>query len=156
MPKPLGARAAVDKEWDKLKSLPAQDFKKAKPKSEVVQQAKKDGRLVHFASLMDICHLKHSELAKHLQTRKEEGRAPEGQDQRQKVDRKQNSRSKGAAASQMTAERFLETISRLVGMAGEANAAFSTFTLEISAKEQKDWIGRRICKASSRNRESAL
>ena len=38
--------------------------------SEIVQEAKKDGRSVHFASLVDFCHLEHTELAKHLQTYK--------------------------------------------------------------------------------------
>ena len=38
--------------------------------SEIVQEAKKDGRSVHFASLVGFCHLEHTELAKHLQTYK--------------------------------------------------------------------------------------
>ena len=42
-----------------------------RPKSDVIRQARKDGRTVHFASLMDFCHLKTAELAKHLQTHKE-------------------------------------------------------------------------------------
>ena len=60
------ARTAFDTEWKKLTHLPAWDSKKVKPKSEVVQQAKKDGRSVHVAIPMNFCHLKHSELAKHL------------------------------------------------------------------------------------------
>ena len=52
------------------KKLPAWDFSKVKPMSEAVEQAKKDGRSVHFASRMDLCHLKHSNLEKHLQTYK--------------------------------------------------------------------------------------
>ena len=31
-------------------------------KKEVIDEAKSKGRKVHFASLMDICHLKNSEL----------------------------------------------------------------------------------------------
>ena len=54
------AKAAADKEWDKFKNLPASGFKKAKPKSDVVQQVKKDGRSVHSASLTDFNNLKHS------------------------------------------------------------------------------------------------
>ena len=56
------AKAAVDKEWGKLKNLPARDVKKAKPKTEEVLQAKKVGIPFHFASFMDRCHLKHSSL----------------------------------------------------------------------------------------------
>ena len=61
------AKSAVDKEWDTLKNLPTWSVKKVKPWSEVLQQAKKDGRSVHFASFVDLCHLKHSELAKHFE-----------------------------------------------------------------------------------------
>ena len=51
----LDATAAVDREWDKLKSLLTWDFKNVKPKSEVVRQAKKDGIPPHVASLMGLC-----------------------------------------------------------------------------------------------------
>ena len=40
---------------------------KEKSKSEVIRPAKKDGRTVHFANLMDLCYMKYAELAKHLQ-----------------------------------------------------------------------------------------
>ena len=32
----------------------------------MIQQAEKDGKSVHFANLMDLCHLKNAELARHL------------------------------------------------------------------------------------------
>ena len=35
---------------------------KVKSKREVIQEAQKEQRTVHFASLMDICHLKNAEL----------------------------------------------------------------------------------------------
>ena len=35
--------------------------------AEVVRQTKNDGISFHFASLVDLCHLMHAELAKHLQ-----------------------------------------------------------------------------------------
>ena len=41
------AKAAVGNEWEKLSS-----------KKEVIDEAKTSGAKVHFASLMDICHLK--------------------------------------------------------------------------------------------------
>ena len=44
------AQAAVDKECGQLANLLAWDYKQVKAKSEVVQQAKKDGRYVHLAS----------------------------------------------------------------------------------------------------------
>ena len=33
-----------------------------KQKNEVIDEARNEGRKVHFASLMDLCHLKNSEL----------------------------------------------------------------------------------------------
>ena len=51
----LDATAAVDRDWDKLKSLLAWDFKNVKPKSEVARQAKKDRILPHVPFFMDLC-----------------------------------------------------------------------------------------------------
>ena len=66
------AKAAVDKEWEKLEKIPAWDKTKVRNKSEVIDKARTSGATVHFASLMDICHLKNAELeAKH---RKYKGR----------------------------------------------------------------------------------
>ena len=65
------AKAAVDKQWEKLKNIPAWDVKKVRSKSEVVRQAKIEGKPVHFANLMDLCHLRNAELEKHFQTYKE-------------------------------------------------------------------------------------
>ena len=60
------AKAAVDKEWEKLEKIPAWNLTKVRSKSEVIDEARTAGATVHFASLMDICHLKNAELeAKH-------------------------------------------------------------------------------------------
>ena len=60
------AKAAVDKEWEKLEKIPTWDTTKVRNKSEVIDDARTKGIKVHFASLMDICHLKNAELeAKH-------------------------------------------------------------------------------------------
>ena len=42
--------------------LPAWDFKKVKPKADLVQEARKTNVQVHLASLMDLPHLKHAAL----------------------------------------------------------------------------------------------
>ena len=60
------AKAAVNKKWDKLRSLPAWDDNKVKPKAVVVHKTKMEGKTVHFANLMDLCHLKNAELARNL------------------------------------------------------------------------------------------
>ena len=56
------AKAAVDKEWKKLEKIPAWNLTKVRSKKEVIDEAKTKGAKVHFASLMDICHLKNAEL----------------------------------------------------------------------------------------------
>ena len=54
------AKAAVNKEWEKLEKIPAWNIAKVRNKSDVIDEARKDGRKVHFASLMDLCHLKNA------------------------------------------------------------------------------------------------
>ena len=56
------AKAAVDKEWEKLEKIPAWDLTKVRSKPEVIDEARTKGAKVHFASLMDICHVKKAEL----------------------------------------------------------------------------------------------
>ena len=66
------AKAAVDKEWEKLEKISAWNLTKVRSKKEVIDEARMSGPTVHFASLMDTCHLKNAELeAKH---QKYEGR----------------------------------------------------------------------------------
>ena len=57
------AKAAVDKEWEKLEKFSSWNLTKVKSKKEVIDEARTAGATVHFASLiMDICHLKNAEL----------------------------------------------------------------------------------------------
>ena len=56
------AKAALDKEWKKLETIPAWQLEKVKSKNEVFLEAQRDKQKVHFATLMDICHLKNAEL----------------------------------------------------------------------------------------------
>ena len=60
------AKAAVDKEWEKLEKISAWNLTKVRSKKDVFDEARTKGRTFHFASLMDICHLKNAESeAKH-------------------------------------------------------------------------------------------
>ena len=54
------AKAAVDKECEKLEKISAWNLTKVKSKKEVIDEARTKGTKVHFASLMDICHLKNA------------------------------------------------------------------------------------------------
>ena len=56
------AKAAVDKEWEKLEKIPAWDITKVRNKSDVIDEPRTKKRKVHFASLLDICHLKNAAL----------------------------------------------------------------------------------------------
>ena len=56
------AKAAVDQKWEKLEKIPAWDLTKVRNKSQVIDEARTKGAKVHFASLMDICHLKNAKL----------------------------------------------------------------------------------------------
>ena len=56
------AKAAVDKEWEKLEQLPAWQMTNVKSKIEVIKKAQKEQRTVHSATPMDIYHLNNAEL----------------------------------------------------------------------------------------------
>ena len=56
------AKAAVDKEWENLEKISSLNLTKVRSKKQVIVQARTSGAKVHFATLMDICHLKNTEL----------------------------------------------------------------------------------------------
>ena len=56
------AKAAVDKEREKLEKISAWNLTKVNSKKQVIDEARMSGASVHFASLMDICHLENAEL----------------------------------------------------------------------------------------------
>ena len=115
------AKAAVDKEWEKLEKIPAWDLTNVKSKSEVIDEARTKGIKVHFASLMDICHLKNTELeAKHQKYKARvvlRGDIVKDDSGSYTVFTEQ-----GSSASQMTAAKVMNIISRLPGCAGQATA----------------------------------
>ena len=83
--------------------------KKVKSKKEVTKEAQKNNKKVHFASLMDLRHLKNSEL--------------EPQFQKYKAFTEQTS-----SASQMTTAIVMDVIARLPDCDGQAADATSAFT----------------------------
>ena len=52
----------MEKESEKLKKILAWQLTKVRNKNEMIAEARNKGRQVHFVSLMDLCHLKNSEL----------------------------------------------------------------------------------------------
>ena len=121
------AKAAVDKEWEKLEKIPAWDLTKVRSKKEVIDEARTKGAKVHFASLMDICHLKNAELeAKH---QKYKGRVVlRGDIVKDDSGSYAVFTEQGSSASQMTAAKIMDIISRLPGCGGQAADAVSAYT----------------------------
>ena len=121
------AKAAVDKEWEKLEKISAWNLTKVKSKKQVIDEARTAGTTVHFASLMDICHLKNAELeAKH---QKYKGRVVlRGDTVKDDSGSYAVFTEQGSSASQMTAAKIMDIISRLPGCDGQAADAVSAYT----------------------------
>ena len=65
MPKAMkiqDAKAVANQEWRKREKILTRQLTKVRNKREVINEARKEGTTVHIASLMDICHIKNSEL----------------------------------------------------------------------------------------------
>ena len=60
-------KAAVAKECKKLETNPAWNLENVKSKKEVILEAQRDKKKVHFAALLDIGHLNYAELEPKLQ-----------------------------------------------------------------------------------------
>ena len=116
----------------------------------MIDEARMSGATVHFASLVDICHLKNAELeAKH---QKYKGRVVlRGDIVKDDSGSCAVFTEQGSSASQMTAAKIMDIISRLPGCDGQAADAVSAYTqvkmedahklLKISKSECPDiWI----------------
>ena len=104
------AKAAVDKEWEKLEKISAWNLTEVRSKKEVIDEARASGTTVHLASLMDICHLKNAELeAKH---QKYKGRVVlRGDIVKDDLGSYAVFTEQGSSASQMTAVKIMDIVS---------------------------------------------
>ena len=100
---------------------------KVKSKKQVIDEARTAGAKVHFASLMNICHLNNAELeAKHQNYK---GRVVlRGDIEKDDSGSYAVFTEQGSSASQMTAAKVMDVISRLPGRAGQAADAVSAYT----------------------------
>ena len=98
-----------------------------KQKREVIDEARNEGRKVHFASLMDLCHLKNSELKPKFQKYKGRG-VLRGDIVKDGSGSYAVFTEQGSSASQMTAAKIMDIISRLPGCDGQAADAVSAET----------------------------
>ena len=124
-------KAAVDKEWEKLQSnsrntgMAAGESQK---QNGVIAEARHEGKALHIASLMDICHLKNSELEPNFQKYKG-GVVLRGDFVKDDSGSHAVFAEQGSSASLMTAAKVMDIISRLPGCAGQAADAVSAYTL---------------------------
>ena len=130
------AKAAVAKKWEKLEKISAVNLTKVKSKKMVIDEARASGATVHFASSMDICHLKNAELeAKH---QKYKGRVVlRGDIVKDDSGSYAVFTEQGSSASQMTAAKIMDIISRLPGCDGQAADAVSAYTQVKMEDDQK-------------------
>ena len=142
------AKAAVDKKWENFEKNSAWNLTKVRSKKEVIDEARTKGIKVHFASLMDICHLKNAELeTKH---QKYKGRVVlRGDIVKDDSGSYAVFTEQGSSTSQMTAAKVMDLMSRLTGCVGQAADEVSAFfpsdkrrcSLKISKSECPDiWI----------------
>ena len=114
------AKAAVDKEWEKWRKFRRGTWSK----KEVIDEARTKGAKVHFASLMDICHLKNAELETKAPEIQRSSCTPRWYCKRRfrffcTIHRTRSS------ASQLTAAKIMDIISRLPGCSLQAADAVS-------------------------------
>ena len=123
------AKAAVDKELEKLENVQDWRVAKVKCKREVIEKPQNESRTVHVATVMDLCYIKNSELEQKVQ--KYEGRVVLQGDVAE-----DDSRSyllpvfteQGSSASQMATATVLDAKVRELGCAGQASDAVSAYT----------------------------
>ena len=130
------AKTAVDKEWKKLETIPARIVKKVKNMKEVSKKAQKINNKVHFASLMDSCHLKNSELDQQFQ--KYTGRIVlRGDIVKDDSGHQAVFTEQGSSASQMMAAKEMDVLARLPDCDGQAADAISAYTQVKMEDDQK-------------------
>ena len=111
----------------KIGKISAWNLTRVKSKKQVIDEARTADATVHFASLMDICHLKNAELE--AQHQKYKGRVVlRGDIVKDDSGSYEVFAEQGSSASQMTAAKIMDIISRLPGCDGQAADAVSAYT----------------------------
>ena len=135
----LEAKAAVDKEWDKLKNLPAWQESKVKSKQDVIEQVQKGSKRVHFAKIRTQCHLENSESDK--KSKKYKGRVVVlGHVVKHDPGWCAVFTEQGSSAPHMTAAKVLDVISRQPACAGQASVGVSAY-IQVNMEEAPAVVG---------------
>ena len=110
--------------------------KSQKQEKEAIKEAQKNNTKVHFASLMDLCHLKNSELERQVQ--KHKGRVVlRGDIVKDDSGAYAVFTEQGSSASQMTTAKVMDVIARqpdIDGQAADATSAYTKVTMEDAQK----------------------
>ena len=121
------AKEALEAEWRKLELKKAWDVSKVAPKVKVIRDAKARGVHVHFGFLMDLCHIKNSQMGKEFWSYKGRivfrGDLTKDEDGYLAVFTEQ-----GASASNMAAAKLMDAIARMPGNDGEDSDAVGAYT----------------------------
>ena len=72
----LDVKAAVYKKWKELETTPAWQLEKVKSKKEVILETERVKKKVHFATLLDVCHLKKGGVRTTFTEVQRQNRAP--------------------------------------------------------------------------------
>ena len=136
------AAAALEAEWKKLEDKRAWLLPKVRSKKVVMQEARQQGKTVHFGSLMDLCFEKHSEQA--VQNRKYKGRVVfrgdqvKDQEATHAVFNEQTSSS-----SHMASAKLLDAMARMPGFDGQDADAVGAYTQVVLSEVEgyvETWI----------------
>ena len=115
---------------EKLETIPAWNLEKVKSKKEVILEAQRENKKVDFAWLMDLAHLKNTELEPKLQ--KYKGRVVlQGDMVKDDSGAYAVFTEQGSSASQMTAAKVMDVIAKWPGCDGQAADAVSAYTGKI-------------------------
>ena len=110
----------MEREWGKLERIPAWQLTQVRNEKEVIEEASNKGRKIH-------CHLKNSELEP--QNQKYKGRVVfRGDIVKHDSGSYAVFTAQGSPASQMTAAKVMDILSRLPGCPGQAADAVSAYT----------------------------
>ena len=110
-----------------MKIPEAWQLTKVRRKKEIHQEARTERKTVHFATLMDICHLENAVLESQFQ--KYIGRVVlRGDIVKDSSGSSTAFTEQGSSASQMTAAKVMNVIARPPGCAGQAADAVSAYT----------------------------
>jgi hypothetical protein len=117
----------LEAEWNKLETKKASDISKVAPKAKVIRDARSRGVHVHFGQLMDLCHIKNSQMGEEFWSYKGRivfrGDLTKDEDGQFAVFTEQ-----GASASNMAAAKLMDAIARMPGNDGEDSDAVGAYT----------------------------